>query len=313
MTYLSIKQSGMMATIQDSGRRGLLKDGVSGSGAIDPYAFQIAQALVGNDCDSAAIEFAHIGGKYQTSAPTRIAITGGAGDFKIDGQTIYAWQSYWLHPGQTLAIGAMRNAVWGYIAFSGGLAVEPVMGSRATHARTGIGGLDGRQLVAGDQIPLGHASDAPCRKIASARTRMKSTIRVVLGPDIDYFSEKILTLFQTETFSTSMKRDRMACLLDGPLLPAAKGHDLISESVLPGTIQVPGSGQPMVLGVDCQTTGGYPKIATVISADLPRLMQLPAGQPFHFAAISQDEAEDLMLADRQALKSALANLQIKPQ
>jgi 5-oxoprolinase (ATP-hydrolysing) subunit C len=309
MSKLHVVKAGMMVSVQDPGRKGMLHSGISASGPMDPAAFAFAQALVGNEPSLAALEFAHLGGGYQVDRPTRIAVTGGRIDIRIDSRQVAAWESHWLQPGETLSVGAMVGAVWGYIAFSGGIDVPPVLGSRSTHLRSRIGGLDGRTLQSGDDLPLGSAADAPCLRLTLPIHRGRGPIRVVPGPQDDYFDEATWATFVQSDFRVSSKRDRMATMLEGPVMKAFRGHDIVSDGTPLGSIQVPGSGQPIVLTAERQTTGGYPKIATIASVDLPRLAQTPSGASIRFARISQAAAEDLLIAERTRLTASLQHLQ----
>ncbi|MCD2185062.1 biotin-dependent carboxyltransferase family protein [Rhizobium sp. GN54] len=312
MTVLLIGQAGPMVTVQDRGRSGLLHAGVSGSGPMDGPSMDIANALAGNGPDCAVLEFAGSGGVFEVTEPVRFAVAGGAVDIRIDGVAAFPWESHHLLPGRKLTIGAMRDAVWGYLAFSGGIDTPPVLGSRATHLRSGLGGLEGRRLAANDRLPLGIAKAAPLLAFRRFWQQVRGPIRVVPGPQDDYFDRSVWRTFLDEPFIVSPSRDRMAQILDGPLLPAARGHDIVSDGTLAGSIQVPASGRPIVLMAERQTTGGYPKIATVASVDLPRLAQTPSGRRVRFAAVSQEEAEDLLIDGRRALADAIAGMTEKP-
>jgi biotin-dependent carboxylase-like uncharacterized protein len=308
MGLLHIIKPGMMMTVQDRGRFGLLRSGISPSGPMDFPSFTIANALVGNEERAAALEFAHTGGTFSVTRPVLFAVTGGAVDIQIDGRKAAPWKSHRLLPGETVSIGGLRQAVWGYLAISGGIATEPVLGSRATHMRTSIGGMAGRALVAGDELPLGDGETGPVRRLNSVWRRAQGAIRVVPGPQDFYFDAAAWSNFLKSPFVVSDKRDRMAMMLEGPEIKAFRGNDIVSDSTLAGSIQVPGSGTPIVLMADRQTTGGYPKIATVSSVDLPRLAQMPRGAAFRFAAIPQAKAETLLIAERQALADVVAEL-----
>lgn len=312
MTELLVRQAGPMVTVQDRGRKGLLHAGVSGSGPMDGPSMDLANALVANGADCAVLEFAGTGGVFEVSEPVRFAVTGGAVDIRIDGVAAFPWESHHLLPGQRLAIGAMRDAVWGYLAFSGGIDTPPVLGARATHLRSGLGGLDGRRLAADDRLPLGRAAAGPLLAFRRFWQQARGPIRVVPGPQDDRFDAAAWRDFLEEPFIVSPSRDRMGQVLDGPRLHAAGGHDIVSDGTVAGSIQVPASGRPIVLMADRQTTGGYPKIATVASIDLPRLAQTPSGRPVRFAAISQAEAEDLLIDGRRALADAIAGIAEKP-
>ncbi|MDH6234592.1 biotin-dependent carboxylase-like uncharacterized protein [Mesorhizobium soli] len=312
---IEVLAAGPMLTIQDGGRKGLRCFGVSNAGPMDGPAMSLANALCGNSPEAAALEFASTGGHFSTTRPVRFAVTGGDCDIHIADRRVLPGESHRLNPGETLKIGAMRDTVWGYIAFSGGISVPPALGSRATHLRSGLGGLEGRALRTGDILPLDEdeAADRCLRTASHLPANVGGPIRIVLGPQDNYFApETIASLTETE-FTVTPQRDRMAMVLGGAELPAARGHDIVSDATVPGSIQVPGSCQPIVLMAESQTTGGYPKIATVISADLPRLAQMPIGRRFRFAVVSRDEGETIWLAHTRALRAALADLQVKPE
>ncbi|KTR06375.1 allophanate hydrolase [Aureimonas ureilytica] len=301
-----------MASVQDLGRKGWLQAGVSGAGPMDPPSFRIANALVGNEPNAAALEFAGIGGRFQVSGPVRFAVTGGDMDIRRGEERLHAWESHDLCPGEVLTIGALRGCVWGYLALSGGIDVPPVMGSRSTHLRSGIGGHAGRRLQAGDRLPLGRAAPAPLLALRRPlRQRPAGTLRVVPGPQDDRFGAEVLRLFLSAPFILSSARDRMAQVLDGPVLAAGGGHDIVSDGTCAGSIQVPASGRPLVLMAERQTTGGYPKIATLASVDLPGLAQRPTGRHVRFRAVSQAEAEDALIVARAELGHCLDALEEK--
>lgn len=304
---LSVLRTGPMTTVQDRGRPGLLAMGVSGSGPMDPPLFAIANALVGNPEDAAGLEFAGLGGGFAVTAPVRFAVAGEA-EVWIGDTAVAPWESRDLSPGQTLTVGALRAGVWGYLAVSGGVATPEALGSRATHLRTGLGGLEGRTLRAGDSLPLGTGEDAPCLRLPRRFLREDGPIRVVPGPQDDYFDAAAWEILTGAEFTVSPTRDRMAQAFEGPRIAAARGHDIVSDGTPLGSLQVPGSGRPMVLMAERQTTGGYPKIGTVASVDLPRLGQVPTGRPVRFARITREEAEDLLIAERRALRALLGGL-----
>lgn len=311
---VQVLSAGAMLTVQDGGRQGLRRFGVSTAGPMDAPALALANALCGNAAAAAALEFAGLGGSFIATRPLRFAVTGGDCDIRIDDRRIASGESHRLGPGEVLKVGALSGAVWGYVAFAGGIAVPPALGSRATHLRSGLGGLEGRTLRTGDILPLGEdmAKDH-CLRQETPPQAVDGPIRVVLGPQDDYFDPEVIARLTKAEFTVTPRRDRMAMVLDGVELPASRGHDIVSDATLPGSIQVPGSRQPMVLMAESQTTGGYPKIATVVAADLPRLAQLPTGARFRFAVVSRDEGEEAWFAHAKALRAMMAGLRPKPE
>ena len=281
------------ATVQDMGRVGWRRFGVTGAGAMDAEALAVANALVGNPCDAAAVEFGHAGGEWTVAgASCRIAVAGGSFPTAVDGRPVAPLTSATLHPGKVLRIGGARDAVWGYLAVSGGVQVPREFGSRSTHSRASIGGLDGRPLAAGDELPLNPADDGQGgeRTILPSPVAADDPVRVVLGPQDNYFTPAGIRTFLSNEYVVTWQCDRMGYRLEGPPLEHARGFNIVSDGLLPGSIQVPGSGHPIVMLRDAQTTGGYPKIATVISADIGRMAQRRPRSAVRFQAISLDDA-----------------------
>lgn len=309
---LEIIRCGPLMTVQDGGRYGHRAFGVSTSGAVDRESHAIANALVGNSRGAAALEFALAGGAIRADRDVLVAVTGGACRIEIDGEPVVAWESHVLRAGQIFSVAPLPGAVWYYLAVSGGIATEPVLGSRSTHLRTGLGGLAGKALTPGDELPLGETASLAPLALSQPWLRRPGPILVVPGPQDDYFDAGTWKRLQSELFQVSAARDRMAMMLDGPALKAAKGHDIVSDATVTGSIQVPGSGRPIVLTADGQTTGGYPKIATVASFDLGRLVQLPSGSPLHFRVISADAAETLSIKAQDRLDQLLGSLCASP-
>lgn len=303
-----IHRAGLLSSVQDSGRPGLLQYGVSASGAIDKPSYAIANALVGNAPGAAVIEFAVMGGSFSVDRESLIAVTGGACSVTIDGRSLPNWESHRVRPNEIVSIGALKGATWGYLAISGGIDVSPVLGSRSTHLRTAIGGFEGRALIDGDRLPLGQNSDGNPMHMTQVLPRHHRPICVVPGPQDDYFAQETMEMFFSRPFRIGSMRDRMAAILDGPPLIAAAGHDIVSDGTRAGSIQVPSSGRAILLMADCQTTGGYPKIATVASADFPRVAQLPSGASFRWRRISPEQADAMTIAARATLAETIATL-----
>lgn len=298
---------GSYVTIQDAGRRGWRRFGVSGSGAMDLPAMATANALVGNAADTAVLEFAHVGGTWEVLAESmRVAITGGSFAVAVDGAPLAPWQSRTLRRGQVLSINGAADAVWGYLAVAQGFDVAPQLGSCSTHLRSGVGG---RRIAEGDLLPLNarHAPEAPERRIVPTH-RTAGPLRVVLGPQDDYFTAETVAEFVATPWRVTHRSDRMGTWLDGPTLGHADGFNVVSDGLVPGCIQVPGAGKPVVLMMDCQTIGGYPKLATIITADLPRFAQCRPGSEISFAAIEIEAAQRLYRAHTAALAAIAASV-----
>jgi biotin-dependent carboxylase-like uncharacterized protein len=282
------------STVQDFGRVGWRRYGVTGAGAMDVESHAVANALVGNAVEAATVEFAHGGGEWTISgAAARIAVAGGSFAASIDGRAVATGSSAVLRPGARLQIGGARDAVWGYLAVSGGIRVERELGSRATYVRAGMGGLEGRKLEAGDRLPLQPPPviGPECRMDRAPSGDPAAPIRVVLGPQDDYFTAESIAVFLSSHYQVTWQADRMGYRLEGPPLEHSRGFNIVSDAILPGSIQVPGNGRPIVLLRDAQTTGGYPKVATIISADLGRFAQLRPLSRMRFTAVTPDAAQ----------------------
>ena len=310
---LEVLSAGPMLSVQDAGRFGLRHLGVSPAGPIDRAAMALANVLVGNDPAAAALEFAGPAGSFSCTRPLRFAVAGADCPIRIDKRVVHAGESHRLTPGETLTIGLPEGVTWAYLALSGGIVIEPVLGSRATHLRSGLGGVEGRALRAGDVLPLGDdVPDAPCLRPASCLSGAHpfaetGPIRLILGPQDNAFAPEVIVRLTECLFTITPQRDRMGMVLGGGTLPAA-GHDIVSDGTVPGSVQVPGSGMPLVLLAESQTTGGYPKIATVASVDLARLAQQPVGAEIRFALITPEQGENLWIDRQSRLRRILSAL-----
>lgn len=303
MTRLIVIDCGPATSIQDRGRFGVARLGLARAGAMDPVALRVANALVGNVPDTAAIEFAYAGGRFTvTGGSARVALAGAPARMAIDGRDYPHHTSLVLHDGQTLSVGRTEPGAYAMLAVEGGLAVAPVLGSRSLDARAGIGGLSGRALRAGDAVPLvrSFASRRGERGASPVDLEPTAPIRIVLGPQDGLFTRESLDLLLEGPFVVSHQLSRMACKLDGPQLKLRHQRDMVSEGTLPGSIQVPPDGVPLVLLADRQTIGGYPKIATVISSDLRRLAQRWPGDEVRFEVVTPERAAEIVCAQRAA-------------
>lgn len=302
---LRIHAAGPGVTLQDDGRRGYLRFGVSEAGPMDRLAHATANLAVGASSDAAAIEVS-LGGVELEAEGGALAVAVAGGRFAIahNGRTLPPTALVPLVPGERLSIRPGAAGAWCYVAVSGVLQVPSVLGSVSTHTRTAIGGLGGRTLAAGDVLQVAQArtiAGGGAEIVAPWLDRSADVIRVLLGPQDDYFGNDQIAAFLAGPWTVSPRSDRMAYLLDGPRLTHSKGFNVVSDGIALGAIQVPGEGRPVVLMADRQPTGGYPKIATVIGPDLGRLAQLRAGAGFRFAAVSWEEAVAVRNLEADAL------------
>ena len=288
MTGLEVLRCGPGMSVQDGGRRGFRRFGVSVAGAVDLRALAFANALAGNPPDTAAIEVALIGAAFRIGEGEILLATSPGLALAIDGEAVRPGSAVRAGSGASVTVGPLRGRVYGYLAVAGGIRTAPEMGSRAVHARSGVGG---RPLRPGEHVPCAPApANLPLWRLPEPAAGGEEPIRVVPGPQEDRFTAEALETFLGSVYRVEPRSDRMGVRLAGPRLTHLRGYNIVSDGVLPGSVQVPGDGQPIVLLADCQTTGGYPKIATVISADLGRLAQIPPGGSLRFAAVSLDGA-----------------------
>lgn len=295
MIALEILACGPMASIQDSGRPGLSRIGLPSAGAMDQRALRLANALVGNPASEAAIELAFSGLMARAVGGTiEMALAGAVAEIACGARAESPNCSFILREGETLHIGAMKVGAYAVLAIAGGLAVPMRLGSRSLDARAGIGGMEGRALRPGDHLPL-HGSAEPfvSRWCNAVSLDTEAQIRIVLGPQDDAFTERGLQTLVGRPFTVSHAINRMAYRLHGATIERRAGVEVISDGTLPGSIQVPPDGDPLVLMADRQTIGGYPKIATVIGADLGKLAQRRPGEEVRFAPVSAHEAREI--------------------
>ena len=290
MSKLVIAAIGPASSVQDGGRPGSQRYGLVPSGAVDRLALAAANTLVGNGPFAAAVEVGPFGAKFTARGTVRIALSGAPRNADIAGRPVAPDTSATLADGETLTLGFARGGSFSYLAIEGGIAGEPMFGSLAVNARAGLGSPYPRPLQAGDELQMKEASGAPERRI-ELPAASDAPIRVVWGPQDDEFADETKTLFLDSEWKISATSDRMGYRLEGPALKHLYGHNIVSDGTVNGSLQVPGNGQPIVLMADRGTSGGYPKIATVISADFGRIAQIPAGRAFRFRAVSVAEAQ----------------------
>jgi 5-oxoprolinase (ATP-hydrolysing) subunit C len=291
MTTLVVSSIGPASSVQDGGRHGAQRYGLTPSGAMDQLALAAANCLVGNAPLAASIEIGPFGAAFTAhDGAVRIALAGASRSADIAGRGVTFDSSVMIADGQTLTLGFARGGSFSYLAIEGGIEGEPMFGSLAVNARAGLGSPYPRPLQAGDAFEVKAASSGPERRIELPQPA-KGPIRVVLGPQDDEFAEDMKALFLDSEWKISATSDRMGYRLDGPVIRHLNGHNIVSDGTVDGSIQVPGNGAPIVLMRDRGTSGGYPKIATVISADFGRFAQTPAGTGFQFKALSMAEAQ----------------------
>jgi len=304
---LRVTAAGPLSTVQDAGRRGWLRYGVSSAGAFDPLYLAVANALVGNAPAMAGIEFTLLGDGYAVEADSALVAVAGDATVTIDDAPAAAWRGHRLRRGQVLRVKALKRDTRGYLAVAGGFALPPVLGSVSTHVRTGLGGIEGRKLKAGDRLPLAWDAAPPEAERVFDPTLLparSAELRVLLGPQDDYFTPAGIETFLSAEFTVTREADRMGYRLDGPAIEHAKGYNIVSDGIPLGAVQVVGSGQPIILLVDRQTTGGYPKIATIIAPDVAAMAQVKPGNKLRLHAVDLNEAP----AARRALADWLSAL-----
>ena len=306
---LKIIQPGMLSTIQDRGRYGYQRSGMPTAGAMDTFALRAANALLGNDDNAACIEATVLGPRIEILADTRIAVAGANVSPRLDGEPVPMWHAVPVSKGSRLEFRSPKDGMRAYLAVAGGIDVPLVMGSRATYMKAAIGGIEGRPLRAGDILNT-LASDTADPAILPAITDEEAPtygsnheLRVVLGPQRQAFTQEGIDTFLNSTYTVSINSDRMGYRLEGEPIEHTDGPDVISDGTPLGAIQVPGDGQPIILLADRGTTGGYTKIATVISPDLSKVAQAMPGHTITFRSVSIEEAQAAYRKQEDLLRS----------
>ncbi|HLZ01383.1 MAG TPA: biotin-dependent carboxyltransferase family protein [Bradyrhizobium sp.] len=290
MSKLVVSSIGPASSVQDRGRHGVQRYGLVPSGAMDSLALAAANALVGNDPSAACIEVGPFMASFTArDGAVRVALTGSPRGADVAGRAIAMNTSMAIADGETLTLGLAKGGAFSYLAIDGGIDGGATFGSRSVNQRAGLGSPYPRPLQVSDEFPAKAASGATDRQIELPD--LSGPIRVVLGPQDDEFSDEAKALFLDSEWKVSATSDRMGYRLEGPAIKHLHGHNIVSDGTVNGSIQVPGNGAPIVLMPDRGTTGGYPKIATVISADFGRFAQTPAGIAFRFKAVSMQEAQ----------------------
>lgn len=303
---ITVEQGGILTTIQDEGRFGYQQFGVSPAGPMDHHSFHLANLLVGNAREEGALEITYMGPALRFTKANVIAVAGGNLGPKLNGEPAPMCQAIAVAEGDALSFSGMKNGCRAYIAFAGGLDVPLVMGSKSTLCRNGLGGFQGRKLEKGDHIPFaGPVTELPkmeLRKTGEAVYDKKEVVlRVVLGPQEDAFTRKGLRQFLWHGGIISNEFDRMGCRLECDPIEHKGDGNIISDGISFGSIQVPANGKPIIMLCDRQSVGGYAKIGTVITVDLPKLAQCVPGCKVRFVEVSLDLAQDLYVRELKKL------------
>lgn len=327
MSLIEVVAPGLLTTVQDLGRPGFGPMGVSASGAADAVSLRVGNRLVGNAEGAAGLEMTLLGGTFLFPEGGVVALTGSDFGGTLDGAPVAMWSSVEVKAGQTLRVGPTKSGARCCLCVRGGIAVKQFLGSASTHLLSGLGGHEGRGLRKGDALQIGKSSGAFRKRIVAAHTlarlglRTQSrepasagrqsrapnhdavVLRVTEGPQWEWFSQAARHNFLANVYRVSEESNRMGIRLDGAAISSTAGGEMISEGVSLGAIQVPESGMPIVLFVEQQTTGGYPKIANVISADFHSLGQLRPRDEIRFELVSLETARELLLEQEKLLAS----------
>lgn len=309
----------MLTTVQDLGRCGYMASGFQQSGAMDRFAAEAANLLVDNSERDGVLEMTMLGVKVYFDEDNVIAITGAeftptVTDFETGEVTELPMnRAIRIKKGDVLDCGSAKSGLRGYLAVAGGFDIAPVMGSMSTNLKCKTGGFEGRKLRVGDVIPLRHPQGwlfSMVGRVYEPEKRADGTvtIHVIPGPQDDYFSDKGKNTFYSEVYSVTADSDRMGIKLDGAPVESIDGVDIISDGIVAGSVQIPSAGKPIIMMADRQTTGGYAKIATVITSDLPLLAQLRPGGTLRFKKVDLQYAVKRIKADKKALKKLQTNI-----
>ena len=309
---MHIISPGMLTTVQDLGRRGYMASGFQQGGAMDQFAARAANILLDNSELDGVLEMTLLGVKAYFDEDNVIAITGAeftptVTDFETGEVTELPMnRAIRIKKGDVLDCGSARSGLRGYLAVAGGFDIAPVMGSMSTNLKCKVGGFEGRKLKSGDVLPLRYPQSdlygMTSRVLEYEKQKDDTvTVHVIPGPQDDYFSDKGKNIFYSETYSVTGDSDRMGIKLDGAPVESVDGVDIISDGIVAGSVQIPSSGKPIIMMADRQTTGGYAKIATVISVDIPKLVQRKTDHKVKFQAVTVEEAQELLALEAKEM------------
>jgi len=307
MGVIQVQEPGLFTTVQDLGREGFGAMGVSASGAADAISLRLGNRMVGNHEGAAGLEMTLLGGMFTFLERALLALTGSDFGATLDGKPVELWSSFEAKAGQTLRLGPTRSGARCYLCVQGGIAVELFLGSASTHILSGLGGNEGRALRKEDALKIGAERGAIHERRLTARAlkelQPRKVLRVTKGPQSDWFPESARRLFYESRYRVAEESNRMGIRLEGAIVPVPSGGEMISEGVSLGAIQVPEGGKPIILFVEQQTTGGYPKIANVISADLHSLGQLRPRDEIRFERVDWETARALLREQEKLMAS----------
>lgn len=313
MNGVRVLEPGLLTTVQDLGRWGYQQAGMVVAGAMDSLSLQIANLLVGNSRNTGCLEITLLGPKLQFLSDTLIAITGADLAPRLNGNPIKGWAAQQANKGSVLEFGGVKSGSRAYLAISGGFDLPLVMGSMSTYLRGRLGGFLGRALEKNDLLPINSPANSPTDLpnwyVKQPEYQQKKQIRVVSGPDAGRFTDRGCKTFFSSSYTVTSLADRMGYRLEGERVESDRGYDIISDGISFGSIQIPPNGMPIILLADRQTTGGYTRIATVISVDLPLIAQSNPGDIFAFTEVSVTEAQRLYI-QREAILRSLANYRL---
>ncbi|GAK52577.1 urea amidolyase related protein [Candidatus Moduliflexus flocculans] len=308
MATLSVITPGLLTTIQDSWRSGFRRIGMPTAGVMDYDAARLSNLLLGNDENAPVLEMTLTGAKLACHDQLQFVITGGDMQPRLNGQPLELWTVYQAERGDQIDFAGLRSGCRTYLAVTGGFVAPVVMGSASTYLRGQLGGYSGRALQAGDVLQTGEPAPNKAHvglKLPEAyHPNYRVALRVILGPQDDAFTPQGIETFLSSVYTVTHETDRMGCRLEGAKITHRLGADIISDGLMPGSIQVPAHGAPIIMLADAQTTGGYAKIAAVISVDLPSVAQMKPGDNLTFQPISVEDAQHLYRV-REARMNAL--------
>src|SRR5260370_14868075 len=307
MSVIQVLEPGLFTTVQDLGREGFGPFGVSASGAADAVSLRIGNRLVGNAEGAAGLEMTLVGGKFLFAEGAVGALAGSDFGASLGGKPLEMWTAFEARPGRRLGLGPARSGARCYLCVRGGIAVKLFLGSSSTHILSGLGGNEGRALRKGDVLNIGAASGSTRERSLTAQALKnlspRKVLRVTPGPQSDWFSQPAQQIFYASTFRVAEESNRMGLRLEGAAIPAPACEEMMSEGVALGAVQVPEGGMPIILFLEQQTTGGYPKIANVISVDFHSLGQLRPRDEIRFEQVDWESARALLVEQEKLLAS----------